>query len=73
MNKYSDRIWLVLLGVAVAVLVLMTTMFWSSPTTMRSGASLPANPTANQAKAPKIVIETLNSLSKSVSPPPRKH
>lgn len=64
MKTYPDRLWLVLLGVAVAILVMLTTIFWT-PTQARSGATMsPSKPTA-QSVAPRIGNELVKFFRKS--------
>lgn len=55
MKTFQDRFWLVLLGVAVAVLVALTTVYWKEPSASRSGAdSRRSSPSASRALVPKL-------------------
>jgi hypothetical protein len=72
MKTYPDRLWLVLLGVAVAILVMLTTIFWT-PTQARSGATMnPSKPTA-QSLAPRIGNELVKFFRKTSLKSPVRH
>lgn len=65
MNRHADRFWLVVLGVAVAIAVLMTTLVWSRPGNPRSGAVPTVAPAPNRTSAPRIGAKLLNVVKKT--------
>jgi hypothetical protein len=67
MKNFSDRMWLVILGVAVAILVTLTTIVWSEPAGERTGSGRIGVKPVPQAVAPKIGLVTLHSALKSLS------
>lgn len=68
MKSFQDRIWLVLLGVAVAILVTLTTVFWNEPTAhRRSTDSGPAQPSSSQALIPRLAGPLIQLLPSSRS------
>ena len=64
MKNFTDRMWLVILGVAVAILVTLTTIVWSEPSGERTGRRVGVKPVP-QAMAPKIAVESLRIIAKS--------
>lgn len=69
MKTLTDRLWLVLLGIAVAVLVTLTTIVWSGPM-KRSGTVKPASTTlAPQTILPRIATKILQVFSPEVIKP----
>lgn len=65
MKSLQDRIWLVLLGVAVAVLVLLTTVFWSEPSARSGSDAGNGKTTAQRTLIPKISTQVLKALGPS--------
>ena len=69
MKSLPERIWLVLLGVAVAILVTLTTLYWSEPATTASGSEAGVSrPAGNRAVLPKIGTELTRQLIKPLIP-----
>ena len=68
MKNFTDRMWLVILGVAVAILVTLTTMVWSEPSGERTGSGRVGVKPVPQAVAPKIAVEALHIIVKSTLP-----
>jgi len=65
MKPFQNRTWLILLGVAVAILVTLTTVFWNEPAPASSGAgSGVSSPSSNRAILPKIGAELSRHLIK---------
>lgn len=63
MKSLQDRIWLILIGVAVAVLVTLTTLYWNEPTAGRSGAEAGmTKPSTARAILPKLSAQVLDAL-----------
>ncbi len=69
MNKYADRLWLVILGVAVAILVTLTTIYWNVPSAERSGTRTPQVKTTPHVVIPKIGKEVIKFLVPLISVP----
>ncbi len=69
MNKYGDRLWLVILGVAVAILVTLTTIYWTVPSVERSGTATPRSKQAPHVVLPKIGKEVIKFITPFVSVP----
>ncbi len=66
MKTFSDRIWLVLLGIAVAIVVMLTTFYWNKPAESRSTEKLnPAGTSHNRAVMPRLASDMIKSLSRS--------
>lgn len=64
MKLFQDRIWLVLLGVAVAILVTLTTVFWNEPSARQSGTDGgSAKPATPRTLVPKITTQVLNAFT----------
>lgn len=63
MKLFQDRIWLVLLGVAVAILVTLTTVFWNEPTALQGGAD-PSNSRTSTGKTwmPRITGKIIQAF-----------
>lgn len=60
MKSFQDRIWLVLLGVAVAILVTLTTVYWNKPTTGSAGSDPgTGKPASQRTMAPKLGTQFL--------------
>lgn len=69
MKTLTDRLWLVLLGIAVAVLVTLTTIVWSGPL-KRSGAMKPSRTTAApHTVLPRISAKVLQVFSSEIAKP----
>jgi hypothetical protein len=67
MKTLQDRIWLILLGVVVAVLVTLSTVYWNeshSPSAGSEGGV--SRPAGNRAVVPKIVTELSRQLIKPI-------
>ena len=63
MKSFQDRIWLVLLGVAVAILVTLTPVFWNEPTSYRrSTDSGPTQTSSSQALIPRLAGQLIQLL-----------
>ena len=68
MRSLQDRIWLVLLGVAVAILVTLTTIYWNVPKTARDPNAVPGKSTPTRTLLPKIgssIIQLITSPASS--------
>ena len=65
MNRHADRFWLVVLGVAVAIAVMMTTLVWSRPGHPRSGSVPAVSPSPNRTSASRISAKLLNLAKKT--------
>lgn len=64
MKSFSDRIWLVLLGIAVAIVVLLTTFYWSNPASSRSSEQItPGKTSQTQTILPRLSTEILKLAS----------
>jgi hypothetical protein len=59
MKSIPDRIWMVVLGIAVAVIVAVTTIYWSKPLTSRDSSTNPGTSGSPKALIPKIGGELL--------------
>lgn len=65
MKSLQDRIWLILLGVAVAILVTVTTVFWNEPApTSRGSESGVTKPARSRTLLPRIGSEFSRHLIK---------
>jgi len=69
MRTYPDRIWLVLLGVAVAILVTLTTIFWNGQTELgrdQSGTGVkPAAKPSGQTILPRLAKKLVHNVQTS--------
>ena len=65
MKNFTDRMWLVILGVAVAILVTLTTIVWSEPAGERTGGGRVSGKPVPQAVTPRIAVESLRIIAKS--------
>jgi hypothetical protein len=63
MKSFKDRTWLIILGVAVAILVTLTTLSWNEPAPASSGSGV-SSPSTNRAVLPKIANELSRHLIK---------
>ncbi|MBL7849519.1 MAG: hypothetical protein JNN04_01365 [Cyclobacteriaceae bacterium] len=65
MKSFQDRIWLILLGVLVAILVTLTTVYWNESESTSSGSEAGVSrPSGNRAVLPKIGTELSRQLIK---------
>lgn len=65
MKPFADRIWLIVLGVAVAILVTLTTVFWNEPAATSAGSSTGvSNPAPSRALLPRIGTDLSRHLIK---------
>lgn len=63
MKSFSDRIWLVLLGIAVAIVVLLTTFYRSHPAPARSSERVsPGKTSHTQTVMPRLTSELLKAV-----------
>jgi len=64
MKSFSDRAWLILLGIAVAIVVLLTTFYWSHPAASRSSEQItPGKTSHTQTILPRLGSELMKTLS----------
>ena len=68
MKNFTDRMWLVILGVAVAIIVTLTTIVWSEPSGDRTGGGRVGVKPVPQTMAPKIAVEALHIIVKTTLP-----
>lgn len=69
MKSFTDRIWLILLGVAVAILVTLTTVFWNGPSGASAGSGAgQSRPASNRATLQKIGSELSRHLVRPLLP-----
>lgn len=66
MKLFQDRLWLALLGVAVAIVVTLTTIYWNEPSTSSAGPDGSGKPTTQRALVPKITSKVLNVFRPAV-------
>lgn len=59
MKSIPDKIWIVVLGIAVAVIVAVTTMYWSKPISSRDSSTNPGPTGSQRALIPKVGGEIL--------------
>ena len=68
MKSLQDRFWLVLLGVAVAILVTLTTIYWKDPTSSRTGTDGgTVKPTSQRTVVPRLGTQVIKALTPKVS------
>lgn len=67
MKDISNRMWLVIVGVAVAVIVTLTTFIWTEPQPMGNERKS-LNPSGNKTVSPKIGQEALRYLLPTTLP-----
>ncbi len=72
MNKYADRLWLVILGVAVAILVTLTTIYWTVPSAERSGTGTPILKSTPHVVMPTIEKKIIKFIVPLISLPKSK-
>jgi len=67
MKSLQDRFWLVLLGVAVAVLVALTTIYRKDPSTSRTGTDGSSlKPAPQRTMVPRIGAQVLKAITPKV-------